>query len=155
MANKVTVQAFNAMNYNDQMVWTGKFRSVLARSSLIVNIENITIAHAAIHPDYWISGKNTEIENYALYGEPDLSSPNEFKLAHNWIDSIPKDRIVIVGHESHGIQYPIPITCQNGGKVVFLDTGCGKGGPLSTADIQFSVEGKPLTLGNFNRHVGR
>ena len=153
--NKVTAQALGNLSSVEQMAWIGRFRSVIARSSLIAGIENITLTHAAIHPDYWTSGRSNEIENYALYGEPDASAYPEFKLSHSWIESIPHGQIVIVGHESHGIPYPLTITCQSGGKVVFLDTGCGKGGPLSTADVQFGDEDKPLSLGNFNRHVGQ
>jgi hypothetical protein len=153
--NKVTIKALNSLSSIEQMNWIGKFRSVIARSSLIVSIENITLAHAAIHPDYWASGKSNDIENYALYGEPDQTVFPEFRLSHNWIEKIPDGQIVLVGHESSKFPYPIFIPCQSGGKVVFLDTGCGKGGYLSTADIQFGDENAPLKLGNFNRHVGQ
>jgi len=39
-----------------------------------------------------------------------------------------------------------------GGKVVFLDTGSGKGGRLSTADIKFNKSDKDLKILNFNWH---
>jgi hypothetical protein len=151
--NKVTVDALNSLSDQKRIVWYGKFRSVISRSSLIATIGNVTLAHAAIHPDYWKKGQHYDIENYALYGEPAKDSV-QFKLAHSWIDYVPKDQIVIVGHEAFTDLYPLTVPCKSGGKVVFLDTGCGKGGPLSTADIKFGHEGSLLNLGNFNRHVG-
>ena len=152
--NKVTIDALDNMDTIDKTIWIGKFKSVIARSSLILSIKNFTFTHAAIHPDYWKGVDNPEIENYALYGEPDPNFYPDFKLAHSWLNYVPNGEIVIVGHESHSQLYPLTVTCQNGGKVVFLDTGCGKGGPLSTADIAFGGENDFLSLGNFNRHAG-
>ena len=151
--NGITIDALNSMSTIDRNIWYGKFRTIIAKSSLIVSLGNIVLVHAAVHPDFWKNGKNNEIENYALYGESDASAYPEFRLSYKWIDYIPKDCIAIVGHEAQSQMYPLSVPTSKGGKVVFLDTGSGKGGPLSTADILFDQTGV-LHLENFNLHVG-
>jgi hypothetical protein len=101
-------------------------------------MNNVTLVHAAVHPSLWSDEQDNEkIEQYALYGERDQNSNGKFKRVHNWIDQVPKNRIVFVGHNFlHN--YPMVKTGNKGGEVVFLDTGSSKGGYLSSADLKFS-----------------
>lgn len=67
---------------------------------------------------------------------------------YNWIDEVPMGKTVIVGHDKMpiyniNITAPMIVTNKNGGRTVFMDTGCGKGGYLSGAvivnDINFKL----------------
>jgi hypothetical protein len=59
---------------------------------------------------------------------------------YNWVDEIPMGRTVMVGHDRMPV-FNVPITepmvktNSNGGKAIFIDTGCGKGGFLTGAVI--------------------
>ena len=46
---------------------------------------------------------------------------------------------------------PVVETNAQGGKAIFLDTGSGKGGNLSSVDLRFNEAGR-LELQNFNMH---
>jgi protein phosphatase len=148
--NKVTVDALMRMSADKRTQWCGQFRSLLNRSNLIMHLGTVAFTHAAIHPDEW-SGKHEHqgIEDFALYGEPDATAA-EFCLSYRWVDAVPSGKIVFVGHDVRSSLAPQVVTGAKGGKVVFLDTGSGKGGFLSTADLRFVATG--LHLENFNRY---
>lgn len=55
---------------------------------------------------------------------------------HDWVDDVPAGHTVFVGHEVVGDQV-VTATTKNGGDAVFVDTGAGKGGHLSTVDVWF------------------
>ena len=58
---------------------------------------------------------------------------------YNWVDDIPMGKTVIVGHDMRPmfaknlLTEPLVVNNTNGGRAVFMDTGCGKGGKLSGA----------------------
>jgi len=120
-------------------------------SSLYHKFDDITLVHAASHPCMW--------ENSPTIGKSERSrfivgETNGEKYddgypvrLYNWIDEIPMGKIVIVGHDKQPINNipitePMHITNKNGGKVIFLDTGCGKGGFLSGIVIMPNKQGK-------------
>jgi hypothetical protein len=147
--NKVTISAFEKLSAKDKRVWIGKFRSLLAHSCLLTRIGQFTLVHAAIHPSVW-TGKHDDghVEKFALYGEADHSG-GKFKRSYRWVDQIPANEVVIVGHDViHA--YPVVRKGARGGEIVFLDTGCGKGGRLSSADLRFGESG--LHLECFKRY---
>jgi len=147
--NKVTIDALEALTDRERGQWTGRFRALLSHAALIQQISSISIMHAAAHPSLWSSNpESAAIEQYALYGESDQSS-GRFHRTHRWVDMVPADRMVIVGHDIIS-QFPLVMTGTLGGKVVFLDTGSGKGGKLSTADLRFHED--TLTLECFKQY---
>jgi hypothetical protein len=149
--NKVTVDALGQLPLEQKQQWVGKFRSLMSRASLMNHVGNITFVHAAVHPDVWTTQNDQRaIEDYALYGESNISK-SEFVLSYKWVDFVPDNHLVFVGHDVRSTIAPMVITGAKGGRVIFLDTGSGKGGYLSTADIRFSEDGE-LHLENFNRH---
>lgn len=106
--------------------------------------DDITLVHAASHPAMW---GNTGVfdktaQSRALVGETNGEKYEDgypVRL-YNWIEEIPSGKTVIVGHDKmpiHNINIVEPMVVLNktGGKVIFLDTGCGKGGFLSGAVI--------------------
>lgn len=110
-------------------------------SALFHKFDNITLVHAASHSCIW---ENTPIKKSAksrfIVGETTGETFDDgypVRL-YNWIDEVPAGKTVMVGHDRmpiHNIpiEEPMIVFNNNGGKVVFLDTGCGKGGFLSGA----------------------
>ncbi len=147
--NKVTAQALKQLSKFERGQWIGQFQALLAHSSLISQLYNITFAHAGIHSSYWTKTQNEiEIEQFALYGESSYMN-GKYKRTYQWVDRIPKGQMVVIGHDKRHA-YPIVKTGKEGGEIVFLDTGCGKGGNLSSADFKFNENG--LHLECFRRY---
>jgi hypothetical protein len=147
--NRVTIEALERLDSTTKRRWIGRFRSLLGHASLMQQFGNITLVHAAVHPSLWTEQPDhAQIEQFALYGEADHSS-GRFRRVHHWIDSVPHGQLVFVGHDNVA-EFPIVMRGLLGGRVVFLDTGCGTGGRLSTADLRFDESG--LRLECFNRH---
>lgn len=150
--NRITIDALSALTREEKIQWCGKFRSLLSRASLMKQLSNFTFVHAAIHPDVWRGHTDhQEIEDFALYGEPNplVKSP-DFGLSYRWVDAVPGGQTVFVGHDVRSTLAPMAVTNSDGGRVIFLDTGSGKNGALSTADLRFTANG--LHLECFNRY---
>ena len=114
-------------------------------SSIFHLFDDIILVHAASHPSMWDSTKkfNSSARSRALYGETngELHSDGFPVRLYTWIDEIPSEKIVIVGHDRKPIDN-VAITCplvkinSNGGKAIFIDTGCSKGGFLTGVVIK-------------------
>lgn len=114
---------------------------------------DITLVHAASHPCMW---EDTErfgntAKSRALYGETTGEVyPDGYPVrAYNWIEEVPAGKTVIVGHDKQPINNvpitePMMRTNANGGTVIFLDTGCGKGGFLSGVVVLADKKGFKL-----------
>lgn len=147
--NKVTTQALAQLSKEKQRQWVGQFRSLLAHTSLLCTTHDITLIHGAIHPTFWSSDPDHDaIEQYALYGESEHKG-KKYRRTYHWVDHVPMDQTVVVGHDMKH-DYPLVKTGAKGGQTIFLDTGCGKGGRLSSADLRFYDKG--LKLECFKRY---
>lgn len=109
-------------------------------SGIFHKFDDFTIVHAASHPCMWEDtdrfGKSAR--SRALVGETTgrLDEDGYPERLYNWIEEVPMGKTVIVGHDRmpiHKIPINVPMICTNanGGKVIFMDTGCGKGGFLT------------------------
>jgi hypothetical protein len=83
----------------------------------------------------------------ALYGEVDGALyPDGKPVRHyNWVDALPNGITAIVGHDKRG-NTPFVHTGARGGRAIFLDTGCGKGGALSFIDLPTETIGQILPV---------
>lgn len=77
-------------------------------------------------------------KSVAMYGEATGETADDGYpvRAYNWIDLVPAGKTVIVGHDrkpvhNKEIEEPLAVTNSAGGSVMFIDTGCGKGGFLT------------------------
>ena len=148
--NKVTIAALERLISNQRRRWIGQFRGLLAHSSLLCQMTEVTLLHAAAHPSLWTGSPDADaVERFALYGEPDHDKHGAFRQSYRWVDRVPKGQTVYVGHDMLH-DYPMVRTGKAGGEVVFLDTGAGKGGHLSSADLRFADTG--LHLECFKRY---
>ena len=117
-------------------------------------IANWTFVHGSAHRTLWDDRDNLakKAKHRALYGEVNGErDENDFPVRlYNWVDEIPTDQNVVVGHDrapqgvklkKHG---PKTHQGEQGGKAVFTDMGCGKGGKLCLA--VFSVDGENVKM---------
>jgi protein phosphatase len=113
-------------------------------SDIFHKFGDITLVHAAPHHCLW---DNTPITKSAqsrfTVGETSGELyPDGYPVRlYNWIEEIPMDKTVMVGHDSHPIHNvlitePMIVTNKDGGKAIFMDTGCGKAGYLSGAVVK-------------------
>ena len=109
-------------------------------SGIFHKFDDLLFAHAASHPAMWENptdiGKTAR--SRALVGETNGETDDDgypVRL-YNWVEEIPMGKTVVVGHDhmpitGKPINEPLTVSNKNGGKAVFMDTGCGKGGHLS------------------------
>jgi protein phosphatase len=93
--------------------------------------------HAFPPPDAG-SGKATGLVTRAIYGQvTGRMRPDGFPdRVHDWIDRIPRDMLVVVGHDRRSTDgKPFVVDGLLGGRCVFLDCGAGKGGHLAWLDL--------------------
>ena len=113
------------------------------RSAISHCLGNTILAHASYHSDMDQSpdgGIGKKCRYRALFGEVNgerHANGTPVRL-YSWIDDIPPLKTVVVGHDrspvyNEPIAEPLVINSRFGGRAVFLDTGCGKGGHLSAA----------------------
>lgn len=155
-ANKATIEKIQQMGDLQREKFENKFRALINLSRNHWRIANAVFTHGAVDPQMYnvsharLTGK---LETFALYGEIDQvhktredGYPNR---VYNWVDSIPNGQLAIVGHDIRSMEKPLVVTGKLGGQTIFMDTGSGKGGKLSTCDLMFK-DGKFLVQ-NFNR----
>lgn len=113
--------------------------------------DNIILVHAASHPAMWdnLVKFDKTAESRSIYGETtgETHSDGYPVRLYNWIDEIPKDKTVLVGHDrmpifNKAIYMPMKRINNNNGCAIFIDTGCGKGGFLTAAVICHDKEFK-------------
>lgn len=122
-------------------------------SSMFHKFDDFTIVHAASHKCMWEDDDKFDkaARARALVGETTgrIGEDGYPERLYNWIEEVPIGKTVIVGHDrmpifDKVIEVPLIRTNANGGKVIFMDTGCGKGGFLTGAvmrhDKKFTVE---------------
>ena len=122
-----------------------RFIKVYAETPHVRRFGQYVFAHGAVSryhfqpPDFPLSPTRLrkKIEHMALYGETDGSSRDEEGRpvrTYSWVDLLPDGLTAIVGHDIRG-ETPFVHEGTGGSRAIFLDTGCGKGGPLSYMDL--------------------
>jgi|HigsolmetaAR202D_1030399.scaffolds.fasta_scaffold04444_6 Calcineurin-like phosphoesterase. len=148
--NRVTIQALQELGAIARSQWEGRFRGLVMLSEPIRRIGNVVFSHAAVHPDYWKGQTGVEIERWATLGNYIQDEKGNPQPSTEWVDAIPEGMVSFVGHQCVG-DHPISIKGRRGGQAVFLDTGSGKGGNLSSADLKLTEDGAMRVI-NYNRH---
>ena len=129
---------------------------IVPQQPFFATYKNFFFTHGGIHPDFWAEGKITKksMESTFLYGQVDNSKTVTYqgqKYAHRvygWTDYIPKGQIVFVGHDrsplnsepnfTDNMKIPLVYYTKKEERVIFMDTGSGKGGTLSGAKLTFN-----------------
>jgi hypothetical protein len=152
--NQVTIRALSRLSRLEKDRWLNRFRGLYQMARMVQPLGDAVLAHAAVHPAYWQGAEwSSKMEQYALFGELDQtrSQPNRPVASYDWTSAIPRDRFVVVGHNIRSRRFPVTQTNEAGGTTLFLDTGSGKGGVLSSADFRI-IDNNYLRLENFNIH---
>ena len=119
-------------------------RRALATAPYWIILPGYALVHGAFHPDMLTCpsrGLGPEVPRklraLALYGETTgrLDADGYPIRTHRWVERIPTGLTVIVGHDVRQTHEPLVVDNGAGGRAVFLDTGAGKGGRLSTWHI--------------------
>ena len=155
--NKVTTKAIEQMTSDQRRKFEIRFKALLGFSRHHWIIGNTLFTHAAAEPEMFdiktprLSGK---FETTALFGEVDTTAPQRADgyptRIYEWVDRIPEGKRVMVGHDIRNTMKPLVVKGSAGGEAYFMDTGCGKGGRLTSADVLFEKD--ELVITNFKSH---
>ena len=155
--NKVTTRAIEAMAPDVRRKFETRYRALLGFSRHHWIIGNTLFTHAAAEPEMFdlkgarLTGK---FEGMALFGEVDNNAPPRADgyptRIYEWVDRIPAGKRVMVGHDIRSTAMPLVVKGAAGGEAYFMDTGSGKGGRLTSADVYF--QGDDLVVKNFKYH---
>lgn len=155
--NKVTTRAIESLAPDARRKFETRYRALLgfARHHWIVG--NTMFTHGAAEPEMF--GINSarltnRFETMALFGEVDNTAPPRDDgyptRIYEWVNRIPPGKRVMVGHDIRSTIKPLFVQGTNGGEAYFMDTGSGKGGRLTSADMLF--EGDDLVIKAFKYH---
>jgi len=158
--NKVTIDIIQKLSSFNRERFENRYMALMMHARHHFNIDNTTLAHAGVDPEMY---NNTEHRlsnhahaNLAMFGLIDEKHPRtengELNRLYTWCDNIPEQNIAIVGHDIRSIVKPITVVNNNGGESVFMDTGSGKSGILTTADLKWDKKDGKLRISNFKRH---
>lgn len=121
-------------------------------SSVFHTFDDITVVHAAAHASMFLGLPNVTKSERARYlvGETNGERhPDGYPVRlYSWIDDIPAGKTVIVGHDRTPFDYskvltePKEVTGKMGGRVLFVDTGGGKGGHVTGVVVRPGTDSK-------------
>jgi len=125
---------------------TTNFQALYSQAPHWLTIGTYTFAHGAFHPDMLelaspaegINRKAREMLAWlSLYGESTMRMEDDKPTrTYDWVDTISAGHTVVVGHDARSWDAPFECTGALSGAAIFMDTGCGKGGPLSWRDFE-------------------
>jgi hypothetical protein len=140
-----TVDEINAAAANDSSFedrFKARWRMLYSNSRQHFVCREWLFTHGAATPAMWkMSGHslNGFHGNMAFFGEVDEVNPMREdgfpNRTYRWIDSIPAQHTVVVGHDHRDKTQPLMVTNDAGGRAIFLDTGSSKGGKLSCMTV--------------------
>lgn len=137
-----TVEQLNRLGDTKREMFELKFRALMNYARHHIRIDNNVFVHASVTRNMWTSKSNRLVgfdENRAVFGEVDQNSPrNEDgypNRLYNWVDELPQGHTAYVGHAYLDLVNPVTKNGKLGGKAVFVDTGSGKEGSLSSVKI--------------------
>lgn len=154
--NKVTIDKLNSLSKGDRERWVGRFNALVSLMRNHRVSDNFIFAHGAVMPELWETTAfrvNSTMEGITLFGEVDDSvkrADNYPNRVYNWVDLLLPHQTAIVGHDIRSEMEPLKHKGALGGTAIFMDTGCGKGGHLSSLDIRFTAQGPKIE--NFSIH---
>jgi hypothetical protein len=116
-----------------------RFLRAFDAAPFVIRHGDYVMAHGAVGPRHFRPDADPaahDSDHMALYGQVDGTLTPEGKPVryYNWVDTLPAGVTAIVGHDKRG-DTPFVHPGAQGGRAIFLDTGCGKGGALSFIDL--------------------
>ncbi|MCK9532204.1 MAG: metallophosphoesterase [Gammaproteobacteria bacterium] len=137
-----TIQDMEKLEPNDLVSFEDEFINTYDNSCFIMSCGNYFFAHGAIDPKFWDQYQFAKAtRSMSMFGQVDMkATPREDGYPtrrYDWVDYIPVEKTVIVGHDIRNKAYPHYQNGRKGGKAIFLDTGSSKGGQLSAMKLTF------------------
>jgi protein phosphatase len=122
--------------------------------------DKLYITHGGMHQDFWKAEKTGKLTrkmtDNMMFGQADYKRTFHHKgqeypaRTYEWIHAVPKDITLIVGHDPAPLNEkpdfdnfqlkPFDFTNDQGGRVIWLDCGAGKGGKLFGAIVNSATE---------------
>lgn len=122
--------------------------------------DKLYITHGGMHQDFWEAEKTGELTrkmtDNMMFGQADYKKTFHHKgqeypaRTYEWRHAVPKDITLIVGHDPAPLTEvpdfdnfqakPLDYINDNGGRVIWLDCGAGKGGKLFGAVVNSATE---------------
>lgn len=144
-----TLEQLDRLDESKVKMFESKFRALMnhARHHIILEREDgaTMFVHAACSQKMWDSKANRLMgyeESRAMFGEVDQDKPRNAdgfpNRVYNWVNEIPDNHRVYVGHAILSTDEILIKTGELGGKAFFVDTGSGKD--------EFGVEGGFLSM---------
>lgn len=122
-----------------------RFLAAYDQAPLWLRLGDYVFAHGAVHAlmlEHESPGadlprsQRDKLQWLALYGEGVMAEgETQPTRTYRWVDQIPAGITAIVGHDVRSTEAPLFVQGLSGGRAVFMDTGCGKGGRLSWIDL--------------------
>jgi hypothetical protein len=154
--NRVTINRVNALSKFDHDRWVSRFKALVGLMRNHRTSEGFIFTHGAVRPEMFAMNDKRlsgDLESICLFGETDDRVKREDGFpnrVYNWVNDLVTDQVAIVGHDIRSEFQPLTVSGTNGGQAIFMDTGCGKGGHLSTVDLRFTAN--QVRIENFNIH---
>lgn len=155
--NKVTTRAIEQLSGDARRKFEVRFRALMGFSRHHLLVGETLFTHGAAEPEMFDikAGRlNGRFETMALFGEVDNTAPPRADgyptRIYEWVNRIPAGKRVMVGHDIRSTVKPLVVKGSAGGEAYFMDTGSGKGGRLTSADVLF--QGEDLVVKAFKYH---
>jgi hypothetical protein len=135
----------------DSEALTRRYAHLLLRAPLWSRFGRIYAVHAALHPEMigrdgpmlGASDWSSELHYFALEGELRQEGDPERRAlgrrSFHWLDEIPADVTVLIGHSLVSTEGARERRNEAGGRIIHLDTGLQKSGCLTYIDVPTSV----------------
>jgi len=137
-----TVEQLDKLSDSKRALFELKFATLMNYARHHVRIGNNVFVHASstkMMRDVITNRLHGFNSNRAIYGEIDQNNSTDENgfpnRQYNWVDEIPEGHTSYVGHAYLDLHNPITKIGKLGGKAIFVDTGSGKEGTLSSVDI--------------------
>jgi len=131
-----TVKQFDGLGDARRELIENKFLALMNYARHHVIIDNYIFVHAGTTESMWSNYQNRLTgfeENRAVFGEVSGFREDGFpNRIYNWVDEIPEGKTAFVGHDIRSMENPLVHEGNKGGKAIFVDTGSGKDGKLSS-----------------------
>ena len=150
-----TIKIFQSLPKRDFDILKMKFKTIINNGTFALKYKNVYFTHAHINDRIkYLLFNNLPFEKkdvHVCVSGYDFTEKNneQDKLNISWIENISKGCTVFVGH-NYICNVPIIMKNSHGAKFIFMDTGSGKGGKLSSVDMKFNNTTKELEIINFN-----
>jgi protein phosphatase len=115
-----------------------RFCELVRHSALCLRIGDLVAVHAAWSADMeTVEQWPDTLRQLALRGEREKVPGRRRPITkYHWTTRVPANKTILVGHDVRSTEEPVVCESKAGGRAVFLDLGCGKGGALGCAHYE-------------------